>query len=88
MKAMTVTEAARHFSELIGRVRYRGESALLLKGGKPVAKVVPADAPRTGRDLAKAWSGLPHLSRAEAGVLGRDIEDARRAVPAPVTKWE
>ena len=31
----SVTEAARNFSDLISRVHFRGESALLLKGGKP-----------------------------------------------------
>jgi len=71
-----VTEASRHFSELINRVHYRGESAVLSKGGKPVAKVLPAHKPRTGRDLASIWGRLPHLSVEEAEAFGRDV--ARR----------
>ena len=88
MKTMTVTEVARHFSEFISRVHYRGESALLLKGGKPVAKVLPARKPRTGRDLAVIWDRLPHLSAKEAEAFGRDIEDSRRNLPPLVAKWD
>jgi prevent-host-death family protein len=38
---VSVTAAARGFSDLINRVRYRGESAILVKNGVPVARVVP-----------------------------------------------
>jgi len=88
MKTMTVTEAARHFSELISCVHYRGESAVLLKGGKPVAKVLPARKPKTGRDLAVILGRLPHLSAKEAAAFGRDIENARRNLPPLVSKWD
>ena len=85
---MTVTEVARNFSEFISRVHYRGESALLLKGGKPVAKVMPARAPSTGRHLAAVWSRLPHLSMKEAEAFRRDIEDSRHRLPPLVSKWD
>ena len=86
MKTITVTEAARNFSELISRVHFRGESALLLKGGKPVAKVLPAHKPRTGRDLVAAWGRMPHLSAKEAETFGRDIEASRRNLPPLVAR--
>lgn len=38
---VSVTDAARGFSDLINRIRYRGESAVLVKNGSPVARVVP-----------------------------------------------
>jgi len=87
MKTMTVTEAARHFSEFISRVHYRGESTLLIKGGKPVAKVLPAHKPRMGRDLAVLWGGLPHLSAKKAEAFGQDIEGARRNLPPLAATW-
>ena len=34
---MTVTEAARNFSDLVNRVYYRGESTILTRNGVPVA---------------------------------------------------
>ena len=88
MKTMTVIEAARHFSDLISRVHYRGESTLLLKGGKPMARVLPARKPSTGRDLAALWGGLPHLSAKEAATFGQDLEGARRNLPPLVAKWD
>jgi antitoxin (DNA-binding transcriptional repressor) of toxin-antitoxin stability system len=88
MKTMTVTEAARHFSELISCVHYRGESAMLIKGGKPMAKVMPALRPKTGRDLAAIWGRLPHLCLKEAAAFGQDIEDSRLNLPPLVTKWD
>lgn len=88
MKTMTVTEASRHFSEFISSVHYRGESAILLKGGKPVAKVIPAVRAKTGRDLAARWRNVPHLSVSEAEAFGRDIDNARRNLPPVVARWD
>jgi prevent-host-death family protein len=88
MRSITVTEAARGFSDLISRVRYGGESALLTKGGKPVARIVPVRRPRTGRELADAWAGLPHLDLAAAAAFERDLSDARRSLPPVKSRWD
>jgi prevent-host-death family protein len=88
MKTVTVTEAARNFSELVSRVHYRGESALLVKGGKPMARVVPARRGRTGRELASVWSKLPHLSPKEAEALENDLAVARRKLAPVKSKWD
>jgi hypothetical protein len=42
-KELTVTEAVRNFSEVLGRVRFRGERFVLLEGGKPVAEPGPTE---------------------------------------------
>lgn len=39
---ITATEAARRFSDLLNRVRYRGESFLITRGGEEVAKLAAA----------------------------------------------
>lgn len=36
-----VTEARSKFSELVDQVRYRGETVVLMKSGKPAAALVP-----------------------------------------------
>ena len=38
--------------------------------------------PATGRDLAKRWPHLPHLSPAEAAAFERELASARRRLPA------
>jgi antitoxin (DNA-binding transcriptional repressor) of toxin-antitoxin stability system len=89
MKTLSVTEAARNFSDLVSRVHYRGESALLLKGGRPMVRVVPARSPRTGRELAALWPRLPQLSPEEAEAMARDLADARAALrPIPPLQWD
>jgi prevent-host-death family protein len=86
---LTVTEAARGFSDLINRVHYRGESAVLTKNGRPVARVVPTGPPPiTGAELAKDWKQKPSLSLKNAETFARDIEGGRRFFKPYVSPWE
>lgn len=54
--AVNVSEAKRHFSDLLGRVAYGGESVLITRRGRPMARLVPPDTPLTPklRDL-RGW---------------------------------
>jgi antitoxin (DNA-binding transcriptional repressor) of toxin-antitoxin stability system len=88
-RMITVTEASRGFADLINRARYRRESAVLMRGGKPVAKIVPVDAPaKTGGELASLWPALPHLDLVEAEALAHDLKGARDVLPLPANKWD
>jgi len=56
---VSATELARRLGDFLARVRYRRESFLIERNGKPVARVVPATEPEPvtlGRALA-AWCG-------------------------------
>jgi len=76
---ITVTEAARNFSDLINRVVYRGESALLTRNGKPVARIVPEVSRRiTGLEAAEIWATRERLNTDEAEAFARDLEDIHR----------
>lgn len=90
-ETITVTEAARNFSDVVNKVYYRGESLLLTRGGKVVARLVPAamaGAP-TGSQLAEAWKTLPHLTAEEAEGFSKDVERARESLNrAPASKWD
>lgn len=44
MKVLTATEASRAFSALLDEVE-RGESAVITRGGRRIARVVPVDEP-------------------------------------------
>jgi len=39
---ISVTEAARNFSECVNRTHYPNETFVLLKNGKPMARLIPA----------------------------------------------
>jgi len=43
LRHMGAREARQKFSEMLGRVRYGGETVILESSGKPVAAVVPLD---------------------------------------------
>ena len=53
-KRISVTEAARNFTDCVSRVHYQKASFILLKNGLPVARLVPeAETVRSGRELAE-----------------------------------
>jgi len=57
---ISATEAVRSFSELMNRVRYRGESFLVERGGKPICEIHPAaPAKFSGVELANLLRSLP-----------------------------
>lgn len=47
--AVNVSEAKRRFSDLLGRVAYGGESILITRRGRPMARLVPPTASRRPR---------------------------------------
>lgn len=42
MEEISVTAAARNLSELLNRVAYQGSSFELVRGGKRIARLIPA----------------------------------------------
>lgn len=87
---VTVTDILRNFTDYISRVAYRGESFVLIRGGKPVAELSPL--PRGTRlgELPALLESLPRLTDEEAEALARDVESARAELgPAPTgDPWE
>jgi antitoxin (DNA-binding transcriptional repressor) of toxin-antitoxin stability system len=57
---ISATEAARSFSELMNRVRYRGKSFIVERSGKPICEILPARPPRfNGAELVSLLRSLP-----------------------------
>ena len=56
---VTATEAARNLSDLLSRVRYRGECFDVTRGGEAVARLTPPSTPPTVtvRDLVALLAG-------------------------------
>lgn len=86
-KTISVTEAARNFADCVNRARYQNVTYVLLKGGNPVARLIPeTDKICTGRDLAAALDTI-HLSGREAESWHRDLQSARRQLKPLTDKW-
>ncbi len=89
LQHMTVTEAARNFSDLVNRVFYRGESMILTRNGVPVAFLTPpAPVAKSARELARGWDDAPHLDPVDAARLADELTQARQALPSAEGRWE
>ena len=81
--AISVTEAARNFADCVNRAHYQGTSFVLLKNGRPFARLVPeSERVCTGRDLAGAMDNA-ELSAEEARAWHKDLAVACRRLAAP-----
>ena len=86
-KIISVTEAARNFADCVNRVRYQNVTFVLLKGGVPVARLVPEKEKNcSGADLAAALATV-HLSEREAERWNRELRHARRHLKPLTDKW-
>ncbi len=84
---ITVTEAARNFAHCINRVHYQNRSFVLVKNGKPLARIVPeTEKVCTGGELAEALAHV-ELSPTEASAWRKDLGKARKTLKTPEDKW-
>lgn len=89
---ISVTEAARNFSDCINRARYQGTTFVLHKNGVAVARIVPEERkPSTGLEIAAALRMAlkdVHLGEEEATAWLHDLEEARMNLVPPVDRWQ
>lgn len=83
---ITATELARKVGDVLGRVRYRGDTFIVERNGEPVARVVPvpgATAATVGEAL-RAWrdAGPPDPEFAD------DLERVNRSDRPPQSPWD
>jgi antitoxin (DNA-binding transcriptional repressor) of toxin-antitoxin stability system len=84
---ITVTDAARNFADCVNRAHYQHVTFVLLKNGRPVARLAPdAEKRCTGRRLADVVNAAD-LSPREARDWHRDLRAARRSLKTPSDKW-
>ena len=66
---ISATDLARRAGEVLGRVRYRGDSFVVDRNGDPVARISPVAGVSTGtaRELVEVWrsGGAPEASFAD-----------------------
>jgi antitoxin (DNA-binding transcriptional repressor) of toxin-antitoxin stability system len=89
MEEINVTSAARNLSELLNRVAYQGASFELKRGGKSIARLVPAG-PAKGlkvSGLNDLFARLPRLDE-DGDAFARDVEDIRRNLPPEKDSWD
>lgn len=90
MNRISATEAARRMSDILSRVRYRGESFEVMRGREIVAVIGPASGGRSVplRDLDQVFETLPRLSPEDIEGFLADVETIRREADLPAPKWD
>lgn len=84
---ITVTEAARNFADCINRAHYQNTSFVLLKNGRPFARIEPDSEKRcTGSNLADALAHA-ELPVEEARKWHSEVRSVRKTLRAPSDKW-
>ena len=84
MVRMTATEVSRNFSSVLNRVD-AGEEVEIVRNGSPIAEIRRPSRPRgiSGPAFKVLMESLPSLDEDFA----RDVEEARRRLGPPVSKW-
>jgi prevent-host-death family protein len=71
---ISATEAARRFSEVVNRVRYRNETFVVKRGGEPVCEIVPVRSKTfTGREFVSLLRSLPHPGKEYLDTVERHV---------------
>ena len=85
---ITATELARNLSDILNRVRYKGESFLVLRGGETIAELIPTETKRsTLADLVDLLETGPKPDPE----FWDDVEEAHRLMNQPLPpppSWE
>jgi len=77
-QSISITEAARNFSDFVNRVAYRGERFFLIRGKRRVASLSPVGDVCSVFELERALGDIPRLDPAECSGWLSDLEQLRR----------
>jgi prevent-host-death family protein len=89
---ISATEAVRQFSDLLNNIKYRGSSYIVIRGGKPVAAIVPVETIHHEQPLGKLrdmFRAMPQLDADDCS-FANDVLDSVKAQPLlpEETIWE
>ena len=83
--SITATRLARELGDVLGRIRYRGDSFVIERNGEPIARMVPIATGRAGSILEglQAWSEAAPRDPA----LADDLDLVNKADRPPENPW-
>lgn len=82
---VSATELARSLGDILGRIRYKGESFTVVRNGRPVARLTPVRDPHPVT-LGEAVSEWKDATGADPELAG-DLERVRAADRPPGNPW-
>ncbi len=83
---ITATEAARKFSEILNRVKFKGESFIVERNGKPICEISPSESEGLStQELVEILKSGPHPDKAYLDILEEITRNQPTVAPSP---WE
>ena len=79
METISATELARHLSDILNRVKYKGEEFVVERNGEPVATLAPPPKRGTLKDLIDIYRRHPWDDK-----FAEDVEAAHREMNRPM----
>ncbi|HJT31013.1 MAG TPA: type II toxin-antitoxin system prevent-host-death family antitoxin [Pirellulales bacterium] len=85
---LTIEDAARRLADVVEHVHSKGEATILLKSGRPVARIVPVASAQHSEDLI-AFLAQWRLQHPEPDEQFADaIQESRKWLRPPRDPWE
>jgi len=82
---ISATDAARRFSEILNRVKYRNETFVVKRHGELICEIAPVrNAAFTGRELVELLRSLPHPGKDYLDAVERHV---RRQPRTEKSRW-
>ena len=87
-KKISATDAARSFSDVVARVRYRGEEFVVEKGGEAVCRISPVDQAVSKSTIGDLLALLKSMPPVDDGYREAVLELTRKQPKLPRSPWE
>jgi antitoxin (DNA-binding transcriptional repressor) of toxin-antitoxin stability system len=83
---ITATEAARKFSEILNRVKFKGESFIVERNGKPICEISPSQSEGIStQELVELLRSAPWPDKGYFDILEEITRNQPTVAPSP---WE
>lgn len=85
---ITSTEATRHFSDILNKVYYQGQSFDIKRGREIIAKLVPAKPIMLANDFGRFLKSLPVLDAEDKQEFEKIIAECRSDLHETRNLWD
>jgi antitoxin (DNA-binding transcriptional repressor) of toxin-antitoxin stability system len=85
-KRISATSLARNLGDILGRIRYQGESFTVERNGRPVARLTPVRGAQAVTTVAEAFTAWKSAIGSDPK-LADDLERVRAADQPPGNPW-
>ncbi|MFN7095329.1 MAG: type II toxin-antitoxin system Phd/YefM family antitoxin [Burkholderiales bacterium] len=86
-QVISATEVTRHFSDILNRVKYQGQSFDIKRGREVIARLVPAHPAMPANRFKEFLNSLPELDAEDREDFAKALELHRKNMKDVEDKW-